>query len=161
MMACPVAVSFFAIIIFLLCHGLDFDFVMIDLLSDSTTGFDANSSLNTVYGEGKRVTGEFIQDVLHMGGIEMNDVQFGWAATYNPLPSSYFFGLIDTYGIMGVGPEMLEAGPSLRNETPYPNIISNLKRQKFIAAEAFSLFLNTAGRCPNLDDPPLRHRTIF
>lgn len=81
-----------------------------------------------------------------MGDIEIKDMQFAWADQYNPMQSAFLSGLTGTYGMMGLGSELLEAGSAYRNDTPYPNVISSLKAQGLIAAEAFSLFLNSAGR---------------
>ncbi len=92
------------------------------------------------------VLGVYVKDVFQMGDIEIKDMQFGWAYQYDPMHSAYLFDLMGTYGMMGLGSELLEAGPAYRNERPYPNALSSLKAQGLIAAEAFSLFLNSAGR---------------
>jgi len=63
------------------------------------------------------VLGVYVKDVFQMGDIEIKDMQFGWAYQYDPMHSAYLFDLMGTYGMMGLGSELLEAGPAYRRNS--------------------------------------------
>ena len=86
-----------------------------------------------------------MHDIVHLGGVVLEDTRFGVAYEYNPMDSPVTSMLLGTYGIMGIGPELLEAGTVTDDEPVYRNIVGKLKDDGIINTEAFSLFLDSAG----------------
>ena len=75
----------------------------------------------------------------------MEAVQFGFSkvSTYDADT-----GASETAGIMGIGLDAAEEGPTQFNSTPYPNILSTMAAHGVIHTRAFSLYLNSLGRAP-------------
>ena len=71
------------------------------------------------------------------------DMQLGLVKQSAGLPS---IG-VDTYaaGRIGLGFEELEAGVVHKNQTGYPNIVSELVANGFIETKAYSLWLGSTG----------------
>ena len=93
--------------------------------------------------------GAFVNDTVRIGGYQLKQVQFGVVekkTTAVGLGANT--GLkVDTHGIMGVASETLEAGFTQGTAPQYPTILTVLKEQGKIASKAFSLFLNSLGKC--------------
>ena len=93
--------------------------------------------------------GAFVNDTVRIGGYELKQVQFGVVekkTTAVGLGANT--GLkVDTHGVIGVASEAVEAGFIQGTASQYPTILSVLKEQGKIASRAFSLFLNSLGKC--------------
>ena len=57
-------------------------------------------------------------------------------------------GLGETAGIMGIGLNAAEVGPTQSKSTSYPNIVSTMAAHGVIHTRAFSLYLNSLGKAP-------------
>lgn len=105
-----------------------------DSKASKTFKLVASDAFEIQYQDGSQISGDFISDTLNIGGTSIKDMQMG-------LASSASRGV----GIMGIG---FQSGESVSSQNPnlvYPNVINQLKNQKFVNTLAYSLWLNDLG----------------
>ncbi|KAH0845359.1 putative aspartic-type endopeptidase OPSB [Fonsecaea pedrosoi] len=83
------------------------------------------------YVDGSQVVGQYISDVLNVGGVKLTNMTMAAAQQANTR----------AIGIMGIGFELGEASASLDGFT-YPNVINVMKNEGFINTLAYSLWLD-------------------
>ncbi|KIW88845.1 uncharacterized protein Z519_10329 [Cladophialophora bantiana CBS 173.52] len=83
------------------------------------------------YVDGSQVVGQYISDVLEVGGVKLTNMTMAAAQQANTR----------AIGIMGIGFELGEASASLDGFT-YPNVINVMKNEGFINSLAYSLWLD-------------------
>ncbi|OQU95046.1 hypothetical protein CLAIMM_01312 [Cladophialophora immunda] len=99
---------------------------------DSSTFVDPNlPQFQIQYVDGSQVVGQYISDVLNVGGTKLTNMTMAAAQQANTR----------AIGIMGIGFELGEASASFDGFT-YPNVINVMKNEGFINALAYSLWLD-------------------
>ncbi|KAF3925749.1 Barrierpepsin [Dactylellina cionopaga] len=82
------------------------------------------------YVDGQFANGDYGKDIFQIGGVAVNDVQFGIG----------FRGTSDE-GILGIGFESRQSG-AVRGEPEYPGLITQMVNQNLINSRAYSIWLN-------------------
>ncbi|EME85045.1 uncharacterized protein MYCFIDRAFT_88648 [Pseudocercospora fijiensis CIRAD86] len=113
------------------CKGGTFD----PSKSKSYKEIAASPAFNTSFGDGSSATGPYGNDMVGIGDVVINPVQFGVASE---VTSTTGFSI----GLMGVGYSSNEAVQSVSDF--YPNMPEVLKNAGVIASRLFSVFLNDA-----------------
>ncbi|KIY02673.1 uncharacterized protein Z520_01138 [Fonsecaea multimorphosa CBS 102226] len=100
----------------------------------SSTFVDPNlPEFQIQYVDGSQVVGQYISDVLNIGGTKLTNMTMAAAQQSNTR----------AIGIMGIGFELGEASAtSSINGFTYPNVINVMKNEGFINALAYSLWLD-------------------
>ncbi|EEQ85907.1 hypothetical protein RJZ56_001873 [Blastomyces dermatitidis] len=101
-----------------------------DPKASSTYQF-TNSLFNISYLDGSGASGDYVTDTLSIGGVSLNDFQFG-------------VGLDSTSqeGVLGIGYPANAVQPARYGQAPYPNLPFALVDQGHIKSPAYSLWLN-------------------
>jgi len=97
----------------------------------STTQKFIDNTFNISYVDGSGASGDFVTDVLTIGGTTVEDLQFG-VGTNSSSPR----------GILGIGYTTNEASVLRDGAKPYENLPVKLASQGHIQSAAFSMFLN-------------------
>lgn len=84
------------------------------------------------YGDGSKATGYWAEDTVSLGGVQLSDVQFGYATNTT----------VKQGGLLGVGYTTNEASAQLGSRDTYDNLPVQLKKQGKINKVAYSLYLN-------------------
>ncbi|KAF3925647.1 Barrierpepsin [Orbilia brochopaga] len=85
---------------------------------------------NISYVDGQFATGDYAKDTLQIGGVGVEDVQFGIG-----------FKGTSQEGIFGIGFESRQSGVA-RGDKQYPGLISQMVNQNLINSRAYSIWLN-------------------
>nr|AJD23158.1 aspartic-type endopeptidase [Onygena corvina] len=101
-----------------------------DRQQSSTYNF-VSSDFNISYVDGSGASGDYVTDVINVGGITLKSFQFAIGSTSSsPL------------GVLGIGYEAGEAQVTRSGDESYPNLPSALLKAGFIRSNAYSLWLN-------------------
>lgn len=101
--------------------------------SSSTYTVTIANGFSTAFGDGSTATGDYATDVVQIGDVAVDNVQFGVATNVN---STTGFAV----GLMGIGYSLNEAASS-----PYPNMPEVLVNSGAINSRLYSVFLNDLG----------------
>ncbi|KAH6692569.1 aspartic peptidase domain-containing protein [Plectosphaerella plurivora] len=104
--------------------------------NDSSTYEYLNSNLVLGYVDNSRTTGDFATDVFTIGGVSVQDMQFGIG--YNISTDGF------TGGIIGISYANDEGGVIEGVATSYPNFPAVLVNDGLIRSQAYSLYLDSA-----------------
>lgn len=86
------------------------------------------------YQDGSQIEGNYFTDTVGLGNKSITNMQMGLARSASR-----------GVGIMGIG---FQSGESIASTNPdliYPNLVNQLKNQKYINSLAYSLWLNDLG----------------
>ncbi|KAJ6444700.1 candidapepsin-4 precursor [Purpureocillium lavendulum] len=90
-----------------------------------------SSDFNISYVDGTAAIGDYVTDVVRVGGVELQDFQFG--VGYNSTSQE---------GVLGIGYTANEVQVFRLNKKPYQNLPAKLAAAGTIASTAYSLWLN-------------------
>ena len=102
--------------------------------------YEANSSssynfvsddFSISYADGSGALGDYVTDTLNIGGVTLDDFQFGIGYASSSIS-----------GILGIGYPANEASVNRNNERPYPNLPQALVDANIIQSNAYSLWLD-------------------
>jgi hypothetical protein len=102
-----------------------------DSPNSSSTYEYIDSDLQVAYAGGDGATGDWVSDVVSLGGAVLQGAQFGIMDHTTVLE-----------GILGVSYEIIESRPTMSGKPQYPNFPVLLVEQGYIASRAFSLYTN-------------------
>lgn len=108
--------------------------------SSSTYKVTIPNGFSTSFGDGSTATGDFATDVVQIGDVAIDNVQFGLASNVN---STTGFAV----GLMGIGYSLNEA-----SSTQYANMPEVLRDSGAINSRLYSVFLNDLGMLPHSAD---------
>ena len=97
----------------------------------SSTYHYINSGFSISYADTTGASGDYVSDVLHIGGVSVNPLQFGVGYTSN-----------SSEGVMGIGYPSLEVAVQVQNDPTYPNLPQAMANQGLIQSPAYSLWLD-------------------
>lgn len=86
------------------------------------------------YQDGSQIEGDYFNDTVILGNNSLTSMQLGLARTADR-----------GVGILGIGFQSGESIASTNPSSVYPNLVNQLKNQKFINSLAYSLWLNDLG----------------
>lgn len=95
----------------------------------------ARNAFQIQYQDNSRISGDYFTDTLVLGDKSIANMQMGLARTASR-----------GVGILGIG---FQSGESIAATDPnsiYPNLVNQLKNQKYIKSLAYSLWLNDLGK---------------
>ncbi|EER40585.1 aspartic protease [Histoplasma capsulatum H143] len=101
-----------------------------DRTASSTYGF-VNSLFNISYVDGSSASGDYVTDTMRIGGVSLNDFQFGVGHTSS-----------SSEGVLGIGYPTNEALMAKSGQKPYANLPFALVKQGLINWPAYSIWLN-------------------
>ncbi|MCJ1250092.1 hypothetical protein MMC30_007318 [Trapelia coarctata] len=90
-----------------------------------------DSGFSIRYADTTGASGDYVSDILNIGGVSVNPLQFG--VGYNSNSSE---------GVMGIGYPSLEVAVQVQGDSPYPNIPQAMAKQGLIQSPAYSLWLD-------------------
>lgn len=96
----------------------------------------ARNAFQINYQDHSQISGDYFTDTLVLGDKSIANLQMGLARTAST-----------DVGILGIG---FQSGESIAATDPkliYPNLVNQLKNQKYIKSLAYSLWLNDLGKC--------------
>ncbi|KAI9766814.1 MAG: hypothetical protein M1840_006289 [Geoglossum simile] len=99
--------------------------------NSSSTYKHVSSDFNISYVDGSAAIGDYATDTLNIGGVDLNDTQFG----IGYLSSS-------TEGVLGIGYMSNEVQANRNGKEAYPNVPQLMVNQKLIQSNAYSLWLD-------------------
>ncbi|KAF3925091.1 Candidapepsin [Arthrobotrys entomopaga] len=98
--------------------------------ASSSTYEYVNGGFDITYVDGQFASGDYARDVVHIGGVAVNNVQFGIG-----------FNGTSEEGILGIGFEARQSGVS-KGQSQYPGLITQMVNQNLINSRAYSIWLN-------------------
>lgn len=101
-----------------------------DANSSSTYKY-VNSDFAIHYADTTGASGDYVSDILNMGGVSVKPLQFGVGYVSN-----------SSEGVMGIGYPSLEVAVQFQGDQPYPNIPQAMANQGLIQSPAYSLWLD-------------------
>lgn len=107
------------------CQGGTFD------RERSSTDETISDDFNISYVDGSQAAGEYISDTIGIGGIELEEFQFGLGTEST-----------SGQGVLGIGYVTNEVQATRNRGDPYPNLPQALVDQGYINSNAYSLWLN-------------------
>lgn len=99
--------------------------------NDSSTYTYLNSVFNISYVDGSGASGDYATDTFRIGGVDVEDLQFGIGYTST-----------SPEGILGIGYTINEVAVNRAGLDAYPNLPAKLLADKKINTNAYSLWLN-------------------
>lgn len=99
--------------------------------NDSSTYKYIDSDFSISYADTTGASGDYVSDILHIGGKDVNPIQFGVGYVSN-----------SSEGVMGIGYPSLEVQVQVDNAKSYPNIPQAMTSQGLIQSPAYSLWLD-------------------
>ena len=94
-----------------------------------------NSNFSLTYSDGTGESGDYVTDVISIGGNSVQGLQF--AIAYNSTAVS-----TSPYGVLGLGYPVQEVQVTQNHAQPYPNLPQAMANKGMINSNAFSLWLN-------------------
>lgn len=98
---------------------------------DSSSYTYLSSDFNISYADGTGAAGDYVTDVLHIGGVQVKDFQFG--VGYSSSSSE---------GVLGIGYAANEVQVGRLGKSAYPNLPQAMVKHGLIRSNAYSLWLN-------------------
>lgn len=118
----------------------------------SSTYKYVSSDFNITYADGSGAAGQYVTDTMHIGGVKIEDFQFGVGETSTSAGKFTYFILyclgysainqINAEGVLGLGYMSNEVQVDRFGQDAYPNLPRAMVEKDLIKSNAYSLWLN-------------------